>query len=185
MKRFLIPLIVVLGLPISTNAVEINCESRIYRDSDRCKEKVKQLKKSSIRPSNNDLGGADITGPDGGTTTGNTYAAWCGKDFIDCDVTFKDDRLSVNNGSGITRDQLVNVTMERICRIYTFGIQDCFRSQYNKEYSITYKSFDSAQERTALISFRHEKTYRNFNRDFQIWMGDVLRKVGPSLKIEL
>ena len=75
MKRFLIPLIVLLGLPISINAVEINCESRVHRDSDRCKEKVKQLKKSSIRPSNNALGGADITGPDSGTTTGTTYAA--------------------------------------------------------------------------------------------------------------
>ena len=133
-----------------------------------------------------DLGGADITGKDGSTTTGRVYDAWCGSDFNDCEVSFKNDLLSVNESSGITRNQLVSVTMERVCRQKSFGgfgPPSCFKSQYNKEYSITYKNSEN-QERTALISFRHEPTYKSFNRDFQIWMGDVLREVGPSLKIE-
>ena len=132
---------------------------------------------------NADLGGADITGKDGETTTGNIYEAWCGAEFKDCKVSFKNARLSVDGSSGITREQLENVSMERVCRQYTFGIRDCFQSQYNKEYAITYKN-SSGKNRTALISFRHEPTYRSFNRDFQIWMGDLIRRVGPSLKIE-
>tara|TARA_Y100000589_G_C26811587_1_gene490081 strand:+ start:61 stop:615 length:555 start_codon:yes stop_codon:yes gene_type:complete len=183
MRKLLIPFLAAITFTYSAESREINCNSPVHKKSDLCKEKIKQLRKSSIRPSNNDLGGADITGPYGGSTTGNVYAAWCGKDFIDCDVSFKDDRLSVNNGTGITREQLVRVTMERVCRIRTFGIEDCIKSTKNKEYTITYKT-DLDQERSALISFRNEKTYKNFNRDFQIWMGEVLRDVGPSLKIE-
>ena len=132
---------------------------------------------------NADLGGADITGQDGSITTGKVYDAWCGSTFKDCKVSFKNDRLSVNKSSGITRNQLVSITMDRVCRQKTFGITDCFPSQYNKEYSITYKNLDD-QLRTALITFKHEPTYKSFNRDIQIWMGDVLREVGPSLKIE-
>ena len=153
MKSLLLPLLAVLALPIAVNA---------------------------------DLGGADITGQDGSTTTGRVYDAWCGSDFKDCKVSFKNDLLSVNKSSGITRNQLVNVTMARVCRqksLGGFGPPSCFISQYNKEYSITYKNSEN-KERTALISFRHEPTYKSFNRDFQIWMGDVLREVGPSLKIE-
>ena len=153
MKRFLIPLLAALALPTSINA---------------------------------DLGGADITGQDGSTTTGRVYDAWCGSDFKDCKVSFKNDLLSVNKSSGITRNQLVNVTMARVCRqksLGGFGPPSCFKSQYNKEYSITYKNSEN-KERTALITFRHEPTCKSFNRDFQIWMGDVLREVGPSLKIE-
>ena len=153
MKRFLLPLLTALALPTAINA---------------------------------DLGGADITGQDGSTTTGRVYDAWCGSDFKDCKVSFKNDLLSVNKSSGITRNQLVNVTMARVCRqksFGSFGPPSCFKSQYNKEYSITYKNSEN-KERTALITFRHEPTYKSFNRDFQIWMGDVLREVGPSLKIE-
>ena len=153
MKRLLLPLLAVLALPTAVNA---------------------------------DLGGADITGQDGSTTTGRVYDAWCGIDFKDCKVSFKNDLLSVNKSSGITRNQLVNVTMARVCRqksLGGFGPPSCFKSQYNKEYSITYKNSEN-KERTASISFRHEPTYKSFNRDFQIWMGDVLREVGPSLKIE-
>ena len=135
---------------------------------------------------NADLGGADITGKDGGTTTGNIYEAWCGDDFKDCEVSFKNDRLSVDGSSGIKREQLVNVSMEKVCRQKSFGAfgpPSCFQSQYNKEYAITYKN-SSGKNRTALISFRHEPTYRSFNRDLHIWMGDLIRRVGPSLKVE-
>ena len=84
---------------------------------------------------NADLGGADITGQDGSTTTGRVYDAWCGIDFKDCKVSFKNDLLSVNKSSGITRNQLVNVTMARVCRqksLEGFGPLSCFKSQYNK-----------------------------------------------------
>ena len=130
-----------------------------------------------------DLIGADITGPSGGTTTGNVYDAWCGKDYSECTVEFKDNRLSVNGGLGIKRSQMVNVIRERICRQYFLGIKDCFESNYNKEYTITYKN-KNEELRSAFITIKHEPTYEKFNRDFQIWLGDVLREIGPSLQIE-
>ena len=46
---------------------------------------------AAILPARSDLGGADITGS--GLTTGNTYEAWCGNDFVDCKVQFSDGRL--------------------------------------------------------------------------------------------
>ena len=56
-----------------------------------------------------DLGGADITGSSGDTTTGRTYEARCGADTKKCAVSFKDEKLIVNDGGGIYRDQFVNV----------------------------------------------------------------------------
>ena len=73
--------------------------------------------------------------------------------------------------------------MERVCRIRIFGIEDWIKSTKNNEYAITYKKYLD-QERSVLISFRNKKTYKNFKRDFQIWKGEVLRDVGPSLKIQ-
>ena len=58
---------------------------------------------------NADLGGADITGPSGDTTTGRTYKARCGADNQKCTVSFKDEKLIVNDGDGIYRDQFVDV----------------------------------------------------------------------------
>ncbi len=165
-------------------AFEVNCDSPVWRNNIGCQGSKKREKPSIVRPSNDDLGGADLTGPEGGTTTGNTYDAWCGPKYQDCKVSFKDDRLSVNEGAGIKREQFVRVTRERVCRNYALGLPNCYRHQMNKEYTITYRS-GSGQERSALITFRHERTYKNFNRDFQIWLGDVLRTVGPSLKLDL
>ena len=53
---------------------------------------------------NADLGGADITGLSGDTTTGRTYKARCGADNQKCTVSFKDEKLIVNDGNGIYRD---------------------------------------------------------------------------------
>tara|TARA_Y100001968_G_C19139882_1_gene610906 strand:+ start:368 stop:607 length:240 start_codon:yes stop_codon:yes gene_type:complete len=78
---------------------------------------------------------------------------------------------------------MVNVIRERICRQYFLGIKDCFESNYNKEYTITYKN-KNEELRSVFITIKHETTYEKFNRDFQIWWGDVLREIGPSLQIE-
>ena len=59
---------------------------------------------------------------------------------------------------------MVNVIRERICRQYFLGIKDCFESNYNKEYTITYKN-KNEELRSAFITFKHEPTYEKFNRD--------------------
>jgi len=63
-----------------------------------------------------DLGGADLPSSQN-VTSGKIYKAWCGvipkkqkvKDRKDCSVQFKDDRLVVDEGKGISKDQLISV----------------------------------------------------------------------------
>ena len=128
MHKWLIPFLAAITFTSSAESREIDCNSPLNKISDLWKDKIKQLRKYSIRPSINDLRGADITRPYWGSATGNVYAAGRGKDFIDCDVSFKDDTLLVNNGTGITREKLIRVTMERVCCIHTFGIEDWIKS---------------------------------------------------------
>ena len=71
---------------------------------------------AAVLPARSDLGGADITGS--GLTTGNTYDAWCGNDFVDCRVQVSNGRLIVDNGKGIQASQLDSVVFDRICRDY-------------------------------------------------------------------
>ena len=81
-----------------------------------------------------DLGGADITGPSGDTTTGRTYKARCGAKKEKCTVSFADEKLIVNNGDGIYRDQFVNVILKKECTqrsILMPWITSCFANQYD------------------------------------------------------
>jgi hypothetical protein len=133
-------------------------------------------------PAKADLGSADVTKPGTGSS-GNSYQAWCGEKKENCKVRFSDGRLVVNNGNGIQRTQVINTYFERVCRRYFLGLPDCFRHQFDKEYTITYLDSNSS-ERSALITFSHEKTYKKFDADFRIWADRILRPVGPSIVIE-
>lgn len=135
-----------------------------------------------------DLGDADITGPTGGTTTGNKFDGWCGEKRTDCKVTFLNDRLIVGSGQGITKEQYKSVKKDHICRYRTFGILDCTSLDgtarfYDKEFLVSYTSGDGGA-RTALITFRNQQVSDKFERDLEIWSQRILRPVGPSLRIE-
>ena len=140
-----------------------------------------------------DLGGADITGPSGETTTGRTYKARCGADKDKCTVSFKDGKLVVNDKGGIYRDQFVNVVRNRVCTqrsILMPFLTSCFENQYDIAFTITYDN-DEGSRRSALITFmpRYLSTgatdrAREFERDLQVWIEDVLRPIGPSIRIE-
>jgi len=140
-----------------------------------------------------DLGGANITGPSGDTTTGRTYRARCGTEKEKCTVGFKDGKLVVNDKGGIYRDQFVNVVRKRECTqrsILLPFITSCFENQYDIAFTITYDN-DEGSRRSALITFmpRYLATgatdrAREFERDLQVWIEDVLRPIGPSLEIE-
>lgn len=135
---------------------------------------------AAIMPARSDLGGADITGS--GLTTGNTYDAWCGNDFVDCKVQFSNGRLIVDDGKGILASQLDSVVFDRICRDYALGMPNCFSYQYNKEWTIKYRD-SSGSLRTGKISFRHERTADSFKQDFETWQNSVMRPIGPSIQI--
>jgi len=129
-----------------------------------------------------DLGKADVT-EENSRTSGSNYAAWCSRNRIDCKVSFKNSRLIIDDGDGITASQVSSIYKEAICRQYRFGIQSCFPSQYDKDFYITYKS-NSGSEKTAQITIKHQATADQFQRDLEIWFGSILRPIGPSLKIE-
>ena len=142
---------------------------------------------------NADLGGADITGSSGDTTTGSTYEARCGASNDKCKVGFKDGKLIVNDKGGIYRDQFVNVVRKRECTqrsVLLPFITSCFENQYDIAFTITYDN-NEGNRRSALITFmpRYFATgatdrAREFERDLQIWIEDVLRPIGASIKIE-
>lgn len=140
-----------------------------------------------------DLDGADITGPKGQTTTGQSYEARCGIKKEKCKVSFEGEKLVVNEGDGIYRNQFVSAVLTRECTqraLLMPWVTSCFQNQLDWDFTITYKSSDGSQ-RTALISFmpRYFNTgptdiARSFERDLQIWAENVLRPIGPSILIE-
>jgi hypothetical protein len=144
-------------------------------------------------PARADLGEADITGPKGQTTTGLDYEARCGIKKEKCKVSFKDEKLIINDGAGIYSDQFISVVLTRECTqraLLMPWVTSCFSNQLDWDFTITYRASDGSQ-RTALISFmpRYFNTNptdiaRSFERDLQIWSERVLRPIGPSIQIE-
>ena len=139
-----------------------------------------------------DLGGADITGPSGQTTTGQSYAARCGLDKTDCTVSFAGEKLVVNGTGGIFRDQYINVVLKKACKqraLLMPFVTSCFENQYDWDFTITYRSSDGTTK-AALISFmpRYLSTgatdrAQDFERDLEIWAQKVLRPIGPSIEV--
>ena len=187
---FLAPLFSVTGVQ-ETKAVEINCAQASWKNSDYCEGKQIIEKVSPVRASDDDLGGADILGPDSELQE-EGYKAQCGPKQKKCTVSFNDGRLTINQGRGITKDKFVSVVKSRTCRQRSIAlpmVRSCFQSQYDHDYTITYKG-KNGEKRAALIVFRpgyllgNELAHESFYKDFQIWIGDVIRPIGPSLKIE-
>jgi hypothetical protein len=147
----------------------------------------------SARLARANLGGADITGLSGDTTTGRTYEARCGAEKTKCLVSFKDEKLMVNDAGGIYRDQFKNVVLKRECTqraLLLPWVTSCFENQYDWAFTITYINGEGKM-RAALITFmpRYLSTgatdrAREFERDLQIWIEDVLRPIGPNIQIE-
>jgi hypothetical protein len=140
-----------------------------------------------------DLGGADITGSSGRTSTGRRYAARCGLAKSECNATFVNEKLVINESDGIYRDQFINVVLKKECKqrsILMPWVASCFANQLDWDFTITYKSSDGTQK-SALISFmpRYFNTgvtnrAQDFERDLQIWAQNILRPIGPSIEIQ-
>ena len=168
----------------------VDCSSPVWKNHSSCRDKETGSKKSTVRSSDDDLGVADILGPD--SEGSGVFKAKCGAKAKKCNVSFIDGRLTINNGRGITKDQFVNVVTARTCRQRSIAlpmVRSCFQSQYDHDYTITYRDKDGGK-RAALIAFRPgyflggELAHKSFYRELQIWIGDVLRPIGPSIEIE-
>ena len=107
MKRFLLPLLAALALPTAVNAVEVNCNSAVWKNKPRCKAKRDKVS-NFVKSSDNDLGGADLGGPNNqpnvplvvplGTVSNEIYKAFCGLPTKKCLVSFKSGLLTINEG---------------------------------------------------------------------------------------
>ena len=146
----------------------------------------------STNPAKADLGGADITGPSGDTSSGQTYQARCGQSQKKCTVSFKNGKMMINNEGGIYSDQFLSVVTARTCRqkaVLMPWVKSCFRDQYDYDFTITYRT-DDARKKSALIAFRPGyflqgvEAHASFRRDLQVWTENVLRPIGPSVRIE-
>ena len=172
MKRLLLPLLAALALPTALMA---------------------------------DLGGADLPNSGSFSTSNKVYDAWCGQfeytfkppKGVDCKVQFKNGRLIVDDGNGITKDQIRKVKLELRCKD-TFLLSSCADGHRDKRYRINYVDSKMSwwsewlqnlrgkvvANKTALITFRDRDTDEFFRNDFEVWLGFPIRKDGPTIKLE-
>ena len=128
-----------------------------------------------------DLGGADLPNAGSFSTSNKVYDAWCGEfpitikppKGVDCKVQFKEGRLIVDNGKGVTTDQISDVKLEYRCKSNVF-LTSC-KSRRDKRYRFNY--IDSkGTNKTALITFRHHDTDQLFRTDLEVWLGKPLKE---------
>ena len=115
-----------------------------------------------------DLGSAE-------TEIAETFDAYCGKRGNDCRVTFEEARMRVDDGKGITRDQLISFK-------YT-GPDLCVFSCPDLPWVLSYKNSEG-EIKTARIIFRHGPTNIRFGQALEVFAGPT-RKLGPSIKVEI
>ena len=102
-----------------------------------------------------DLGSAEIPSDD------KTYNAWCWKIKNNCKVTFHNgnQRLSVNGGAGITREQVVDITHKSDPQAHWSG-----GIQFDYYYLVEYKDENTGRIRAGLIIFKDYKTAVDFEK---------------------
>ena len=137
-----------------------------------------------ISPVFADLGEADLEESGSNATSTKIYDALCGKEpRKDCKVKFLNGRLIVNNGKGISKEQLVEITREIECEpTFWWNCNAAPEVNAYKVYRISYSSNNALK--TGIITFHHYPTDQMFKSDLQIWMGKPLREVGPSIRID-
>ena len=105
----------------------------------------------------------------------DTFDAYCGKRGNDYRVTFESCRMRVNNGKGISRDQLLS---------FKYTGPDLFVfSCPGLQWVVSYRN-SSEEIKTAKIIFRHSPTKIRFSKALEVFAGPT-RKLGPSIEVEI
>ena len=107
------------------------------------------------------------------TPSNDVYEAWCGvvtkESKIDCLVQFKNDRLTVNNSTGVSPKEITTTKFVQDCKFGAFHSRKCTMS-----YSFDYPS--GGETKTALITYKNHKTNKKFMKDLELWLGKEINK---------
>ena len=106
------------------------------------------------------------------------HIARCGFDLEDCEIVFRDGKMIMNEVFRITRSQFEGVVKSTECRQRSIALpmlKSCFHSQYDRDFTISYKDINGLSNSTR-ISFRpgytaNQSGWRNFQFDLQSWAG--------------
>jgi len=137
-----------------------------------------------------DLGKAEMPAIGPKATSDITHKAWCGEvklsNNTDCKVNFKEGRLIVDQGEGIDISQVVDVERRIICRTKVWkctGDPSYEEMNGHKEYLIKYRS--GSIIKGGQITFHDQRADQLFKKDLERWIGKPIRKVGPSIRIDI
>jgi hypothetical protein len=120
-----------------------------------------------------DLGAAEVG------SNPSIFEAFCAKRGNKCTVTFADQKMTVNNGEGVSRDQIIRIWEERELR----GFWDRTPGDYyHPVYFVTYKKA-SGEDATGKFLFINAEAGSRFWSALNIFMGPERRPVGPSIKL--
>lgn len=132
--------------------------------------------------------------------SGTIYDAWCGNEKnADCKIKLDNERLIVNNGSGITVEQVTSIKIdERLfvknrdpdnkgadhgLRCNLPGAPNAYyRPSCQVHFWIEYND-SSGDKRNALIRFKNKDRAYQLQDDLEAWSGIKFRERGPSVKI--
>ncbi len=156
----------------------IQCNSPVWRSTTQCLGKKNRLKESNDRDSQENLGTADIEIQSFRKT--QKFKARCGSQAKECIIQFVDQRLSVDNGRGIIRDQFIHFDYNQKCKRKKdkiLLINFIYQKECNHNYTIIYRD-DNRIKRIALISFNqdylidNEFAYKTFSNELKVWLKD-------------
>ncbi len=136
--------------------------------------------KLKARISNVENNKPDIVLPNNNFTSDIRHSARCGLNLRSCEVRFNDGSLIVGSVLSIKRNEFLGLVKSTECRqrFLLFPlIKTCLQSQYDRDYTITYKTSNRLIKSTQ-ISFRpghfpDQRGWNNFQNDLQTWIGEI------------
>ena len=115
---------------------------------------------------------ADLGEAESDATQQKVFDAWCGKPKNSCKVTFDGKRLRVNDGEGITRDQILYTEK-------TF--RNLFPTGYGWRYTflVNYRKNDGTNG-LGKFFFTHTRTSNNFTEQLSAFTGKPVGGTDPA-----
>ena len=115
------------------------------------------------------------------------HNAYCKVSGNKCTITFVDGKMKVDNSSGIHSSQIISINREPVPTnkpCFLCSEKEKFR-QGSDEFLITYTREDGSKARAKFLFTPGNGGGDKLKRDIEHWLGQKLRKIGPSIKLEL